>query len=278
MKPSILTGWLIFWLHLSSALAAPPQRVVSLSLCSDQLLLMLADRQQVALVSHLATDPQNSYMASQARGIPNHRGRLEEIIAGQPDLILTSPYTNPRLLHSLKQLGYPLHTLTLGQDPEQIEDDIRRLAERLGQSSRGETLIREFRQRIAAQSDAAERLPPTALFLQPRGYTSGQDTLQDQAMKLSGWRNRAAEMGLKGYIQADLEQLIAWRPDALVTSPYTDTNDSRAQRLLLHPALKRLQGDQPLYVIPYKYWICPGPMLADAVERLRQIRMQIQQP
>jgi iron complex transport system substrate-binding protein len=278
MKPSILTGWLIFWLHLSSALAAPPQRVVSLSLCSDQLLLMLADRQQVALVSHLATDPQNSYMASQARGIPNHRGRLEEIIAGQPDLILTSPYTNPRLLHSLKQLGYPLHTLTLGQDPEQIADDIRRLAKRLGQSSRGETLIREFRQRIAAQSDAAERLPPTALFLQPRGYTSGRDTLQDQAMKLSGWRNRAAEMGLKGYIQADLEQLIAWRPDALVTSPYTDASDSRAQRLLLHPALKRLLGDQPLYVIPYKDWICPGPMLADAVERLRQIRTQIQQP
>ncbi len=278
MKASILTGLLIFWLHLNPALADPPQRVVSLSLCSDQLLLMLADRHQVALVSHLATDPRNSYMASQAEGIPSHRGRLEEIIAGQPDLILTSPYTNPRLRHSLEQLGYPLHPLTLGRDPEQIEDDIRRLAERLGQLSRGEAMIREFRQRIAVQSETGESDPPSALFLQPRGYTSGQDTLQDQAMKLSGWRNRAAEMGLKGYVQGDLEQLIAWRPDALITSPYTASSDSRAERLLLHPALRRLLGDRPLFVVPYKDWICPGPMLADAVERLRLIRSQVQQP
>ncbi|MET0089062.1 MAG: ABC transporter substrate-binding protein [Candidatus Thiodiazotropha sp.] len=278
MKPTMLTGLLLIWICLNPALAAPPQRVVSLNLCSDQLLLMLADREQVARVSHLATDPHNSYMAAQAQGISSHRARLEEIIAAQPDLILTTPYTSPRLRHSLEQLGYPLYTLKLGLQPEQIVEDIRGLADRLEQSSRGETLIQEFLRRIAAPPESTNTPPPSALFLQPRGYTSGRDTLQDQALRLAGWRNRAAEMGLEGYVQADLEQLIAWQPDALVTSPYAAARDSRAERLLSHPALKRLFGAQPLYRVPYKDWICPGPMLADAVKQLRRARSRTQQP
>ncbi|MET0066889.1 MAG: ABC transporter substrate-binding protein [Candidatus Thiodiazotropha sp.] len=278
MKPLTLTGLLLIWLCLNPVQAAPPQRVVSLNLCSDQLLLMLADRQQIALLSHLATDPHNSYMAPRAAGIPSHRARLEEIIAAQPDLILTTPYTAPRLRHSLEQLGYPLHDLSLGLQPEQISEDIRRLAKRLARPARGEALIGEFQRRIAGQPSAQESQPPAALFLQPRGYTSGRNTLQDQALRLAGWRNRAAEMGLDGYVQADLEQLIAWQPDALITSPYAPARDSRAERLLSHPALKRLLGGQPVYRVPYKDWICPGPMLADAVEHLRRARLRMQQP
>ncbi|MES9929463.1 MAG: hypothetical protein ABW158_15245, partial [Candidatus Thiodiazotropha sp. 6PDIVS] len=42
--------------------AAQPQRVVSLNLCSDQLLLMLADPSQIASVSHLAREETSSFV------------------------------------------------------------------------------------------------------------------------------------------------------------------------------------------------------------------------
>src|SRR3712207_9455612 len=70
-------GW-IGWVFLigclwgnSAAEAQPrPQKVTSLNLCADQLLLALADRQQIASLSRLARDASISFMAEQAAGLP----------------------------------------------------------------------------------------------------------------------------------------------------------------------------------------------------------------
>ncbi|MBW9267729.1 MAG: ABC transporter substrate-binding protein [Candidatus Thiodiazotropha sp. (ex. Lucinisca nassula)] len=251
--------------------AEPPRRVVSVNLCSDQLLLMLADPQQVASVSYLSRDPDSSFVADEAAAFPLNHARAEEIIRLKPDLILVTPHTNPRLRTTLKQLGYPLHQLSLGHRLDDIVEDIRRVSARLGQGSRGESLIQQIQRRLS--SGAAEAThPPTAIFLQPRGYTSGSDTLQDEALRLAGWHNLAAQQGVEGYTPVPLEQVLHWQPETIFTSAYSGSGDSLAERQLRHPALQRLLAKRPMVEIPYKHWICPGPMLADAVALLREAR------
>ncbi|MEW8231175.1 MAG: ABC transporter substrate-binding protein [Candidatus Thiodiazotropha endolucinida] len=268
----------LFLLLLTSLVAAtelPPRRVVSVNLCSDQLLLLLAGPRQVASVSHLATEPASSFVAEQAARYPLNHARAEEIIRLKPDLILVTPHTNPRLRTTLEQLGYPLHRLSLGNRVEDIIGDIRQLAARLGQVSRGESLIARMQRRLQSDLPDGAKPPPTAIFYQPRGYTSGSDTLQDEALRLAGWNNLAAQQGVKGYAPIPLEEILHWRPDTLFTSAYTKTGDSLAERQLRHPALNRLLANNPMVKIPYKYWICPGPMLAEAVDMLRQARESV---
>jgi iron complex transport system substrate-binding protein len=255
--------------------ATTPQRVVSINLCSDQLLLLLAEPAQVASVSYLALEKSSSFVAEQAAAFPTNRGRLEEIISFNPDLVLTLPHTNSRLTATLKTLGFKTHTVKLGTRLETITLGIEHLAKRLGQQSKGEALIAEMKQAIGDQIEASTPNKPSALVIQPRGYTSGLNTLQDEALKRAGWRNPAAENGVDGYHQVSLEKVILWQPDALLTSPYGPPSDSLAERLLQHPALSQLLGGRPKIEIPYKYWICPGPMLAEAVNRLRDARMEL---
>ncbi len=52
--------------------AAPgrPSRIVSLNLCADELVLRLADREQIAAVTYLASDPRGSTVAAEATGVP----------------------------------------------------------------------------------------------------------------------------------------------------------------------------------------------------------------
>lgn len=252
--------------------AAPPKRVVSLNLCSDQLLLMLADAEQVASVSHLAREETSSFVASQALEYPANHAQLEEIITLQPDLVLTAPYTNPRLITALQHLGFELYPLTLGNHLHEITSEIERLAKRLGQHPRGRALVDEMLKRIASEDEHSELNRPSALFYQPRGYTSGANTLQNEALELAGWRNTAAENGLQGYAQISLEKVILSQPDILITSAYGKSSNSLAEQILNHPALFRLMKDQPRLEIPYKYWICPGPMLAEAVSLLREAK------
>ncbi|MCG8054207.1 MAG: ABC transporter substrate-binding protein [Candidatus Thiodiazotropha endolucinida] len=254
--------------------AAPPQRVVSLNLCSDQLLLMLASPEQVASVSHLAVEPSSSFVARRAAAYPLNHARLEEIILLQPDLVITVPYTNPRLVSTLHQLGFETYQLALGSQLSEIRSEIAGLAERLGQQARGAAIIETIRQRIGVEAQQAPADRPSALFYQPRGYTSAAGTLQDEAMRLAGWRNPATEAGLNGYVAAPLEQVIEWQPELLITSTYGEPGASRAEQLVHHPALKSVMKERPSLEVPYKYWICPGPMLAEAVTLLRNAHQE----
>ncbi|MCU7917634.1 MAG: ABC transporter substrate-binding protein [Candidatus Thiodiazotropha sp. (ex Epidulcina cf. delphinae)] len=263
---------LLILLTAPAAAAGPPQRVVSVNLCTDQLLLMLADPRQVASVSYLSRERQSSFVAEQAAGYPLNHARTEEVIGHRPDLVLAAPYTNPRLLATLEKLGFVIEKLPLGYTLEGIIKDIRRLAARLGQTQRGEVLIEQMHHRLQHNDAPTGLLSPKALFYQPRGYTSGANTLQNEALRLAGWRNPAAEQGVEGYVAVDLEQVILWQPDTLFTSTYKDRSISLAERQLEHPALKRLLAGIPMLEIPYKYWICPGPMLVEAVALLRKAR------
>src|SRR5215831_17968551 len=64
----------------------PPTRVVSLDLCTDQLLIELAQRDRIAAVTHLAADPAVSAIPEKARGIPFTHGNAEDVLRYDPDL------------------------------------------------------------------------------------------------------------------------------------------------------------------------------------------------
>ena len=60
-----------------AARAAKPERIVSVNLCTDQMLLELAPRQRIAAVTNLATDPLSTPVPEQAAGLPDrHEARV----------------------------------------------------------------------------------------------------------------------------------------------------------------------------------------------------------
>jgi len=261
---------LLLVLLTAGALAGPPARVVSINLCADQLLLMLAEKSQIASVSHLSMEPDSSYMADQARGVPVNHGKAEEILALKPDLVLAGAYTDRALLALLHKLGYRVEQFPLSSTIEDIRKNVRHMAALLGRQEVAELLLTEMDSRIEVIRRQRPAEPPRGAFYQPNGYTGGSNTLQHAALELAGWENIAASQGIVGYGAIDMERLLLAQPEQLFTSSYSPGTDSRGQRMLRHPALLRLtQGRKPVEVA-YKYWICGGPMIADAVEILHR--------
>ncbi|MCP3870166.1 MAG: ABC transporter substrate-binding protein [Gammaproteobacteria bacterium] len=255
--------------------AQPPSRVVSINLCSDQLLLMLARPRQIASISRLALEPNSSYMSDAAAGFPVNDAKLEQLLSLDPDLILAGGYSSPSLIRLLKRLGYRVEIVPSSVNLEQIHSNIRLVARLVGDEDLGETIIEEMNLRVHQISVRSSSTRNRALFYQPRGYTSGSGTLQDLALTLAGWRNLSAELGVNGYGSLDLESLLISNPDQIFTSAYAPETDSVAQRQLRHPALAWVTGNNPLIDIPYRYWICGGPMLVDAVEALADAHQRL---
>src|SRR5687767_2290805 len=63
--------------------------VASLNLCTDEYLLLLAKPQEIASVSFLSQDPQESSLWRVARRHHSNRGSLEQVIGVRPKVVLT---------------------------------------------------------------------------------------------------------------------------------------------------------------------------------------------
>lgn len=272
-----LSGFLLLLLLFTggaAAAGAAPKKVTSANLCTDQLLLFLADPEQIASVSHLSLEPSSSYMAEAAKQYPINHSLIEELLAQQPDLIVTGAFTQRSMVELMRKLGYRVEVFNPAASIEEIHQNIRRMAQLLGQEPRGTALIEQMDRRIEQATTALTDEAIPALFYQPRGYTSGKGTLHDEALTLTGWRNISAELGIIGYNAIDLETVLLAKPQQFFTSAYAPGSTSLGQRQLKHPALARVSNGRPMIDIDFRYWICGGPMIADAIERLAEIRRQ----
>ena len=248
----------------------PPSQVASINLCSDQLLLLLAKPDQIVSVSRLSLEPNSSFMAERAAHYPVNDAKVEQLLEMGPDLVLASEFSPHPVIGILRHLGYRVEILPITTDLRGIRENIRLAAKLLGSETKGEELITQMDERLRRVAARAPLVRPTALFYQPRGYTSGLETLQHEALQLSGWRNLSAEHGIRGYGTIDLESLLLARPQQIFSSAYAPGTESLAQRQMHHPALNRITRDRPIINIPYRYWICGGPMIAEAVEALAE--------
>lgn len=264
-----LTGAMAVAANPVAAQTATPAspRVVSINLCADQLVSLLADRDNVLSLTHLSADPSISYVARRAQGITVNHGRSEEVLALQPDLVVAGRFAARPTVAMLQRFGLEVIDLPIPESFADIRDQIRLLSQRLGEADRGEEMVAEMNRRLAAIS--VDRRPGRrALVLGVRGFTSGIGTLVHEVLEAAGLRNVAIELGIRGYGQIGLEEILRADPEIIVINQPAVAFPSLARDVLAHPALRHF-GNRIIQIDP-ALWTCGGPYTVDAVTFLAQ--------
>jgi iron complex transport system substrate-binding protein len=261
---------------LSSALAEPPQRIVSLDLCTDQLLIELAPRAHIAAVTHLASDASVSAIPEKARGIPITHGAAEEVLSYDPDLILAGPFGVAATIGLLRRLERNLVVVPLAQDLDGVRTAVKTVALAIGAVARGEAMLADFDRRLAAVAALPAVARPSALLYQVGGVVSGPDSLADAALAAAGYRNKARDYRLAPNGRVPLERIVAEPPDLLVLASRGDDYPTAAADNLRHPALVRLRRERASLELPWQLWLCGTPHIADAVEKLAAARSTLE--
>ena len=251
----------------SGAAPAPPQRIVSLTVCVDQLLLDLVPRERIAGLSYFAVDPTLSLKVEEARGIKSVHWFAEEVLALNPDLVLAQPYSTTAAVGLLQRLGFRVVLVPLATDFDGMRQAIRVIAEAVGETARGEAMIAAFDKRIAAaQPQGPER--PRALAYQVNSLTSGQGSLVDAALAAAGFHNMARDRRLGPAGRLPLEEIVANPPDLIVLANSPEEYRSIVGDNLRHPAFAHVVNSRPHMQLPMPLWLCATPRIADAVEEL----------
>jgi iron complex transport system substrate-binding protein len=251
----------------SHAHAAPPQRIVSLTVCTDQLLLDLVPRKRIAALSYLAVDPTLSLKVEEARGIMSVHWFAEEVVALNPDLVLAQAYSTTAAVNLLQRLGFRVVLVPLATDFDSMRQAIRVIAEAVGEKARGESMIAAFDKRIAsARPQGPGR--PSALAFQVNSLTSGPGSLVDAAFEAGGFRNMARDHRLGPGGRLPLEEIVADPPDLIVLANSPDEFRSTVGDNLRHPAFAHVVKSRPHMQLPMPLWLCATPAIAGAVEQL----------
>jgi len=242
------------------AAEARPVRVASLNLCTDELLLALADDDQIESVTHLSMESVETPFWRKAQRHRSNDGSLLSVAPLKPDLVLTMgggvrdrASIAGRLRIRIVDLHYP-------QSLADIEASIAKVAAELGHQERGRQMIDGLRQ---LKRTAPARAVDT-IWLGGGGRTVPATGLAAEWMRLAGLKQRR----FRGD-RVSLEQLLVAPPRALLRSDYRQGEYSSEQRWLTHPLAQRTRAGRTLST-DGRRWTCMGPSLIPEILRLRR--------
>lgn len=255
---------------------ARPQRIVSMNLCTDELLMRVVDPSRIASITYLSQQPINAPLGLDAiasRLKVNH-GLAEEVLMQEPDLILAGRFTSTTAVNLLRKLGYSIVVFDPENTLEDMRANIRKLGTAVGEPARAEQVISDFDTRLA---ELQSRIPtgemPVFADIGVNNYVAGANTLYTHIVNAGGYRTLGQALGFDGYRNLPLEQVLSIKPALISTvTPWTNP-PSMSTMALRHPALRAMVASTPHVTIPERYSTCGSPSVLGAVEILVEARM-----
>lgn len=232
--------------------------VASLNLCTDEYLLLLAMPQEIASVSFLSQDPQESPLWKLARRHHSNRGSLEDVLVQKPRAVLTMGGGGRATSLIANRMGIRAIDLRPASAIGDVASNFKAVASALGDPERATPWLK----RLARLRASAPMKARDAVWLGGGGQTIGVPSVGADWMRIAG----LAQRPLTGD-RISLETLLVRPPSVLVQSTYRHGEFSLGAQWLNHPIVRnararRLQADG-------RAWTCMGPLVIGEIERLR---------
>jgi iron complex transport system substrate-binding protein len=247
-----------------------PARIASVNLCSDQMLIALAEPAQIVAVGPLATDPALSYFADPARAFPRLANSAEALLRNPPDLLLLGRYDRPYLAAALQQRGVRLAVVDHWRSVEDTISGVREVSAVLGRPAAGERLSGEIGRALADLRLLRTRTAGTTfLILHKRGFVEAKGVLADALEQAGLQMAMLPGAGAAGSFSS-AEAILAARPDILIAPQPTGRPADLAEALFEHRALTQAFPPDRRLLVPQSYALCPGPATPALLDHVRE--------
>jgi len=226
-------------------LAHKPERIVSVTLATDEILLALVERSRLLAVTYLAVDERISNVPREAAAVPHKiRADAEQIIALQPDLVFVASYVRGEVIKLLQDAGLTVFQFQEYDSVAAIQQNIRLVGQVGGEEARAEALIMEMNTRLQAVTARLvhAKARPRVLYWGAHGYTGGDHTSLQDLIILAGGENLAATHGIVGFATLSREQVLAMNPEVIFTAGDSRETQCGLPEFRLHPALQTVDA------------------------------------
>ncbi len=249
-----------------------PQRVVSLSPSITEILFAIGLGDKVVGVTEHCDYPEA------ARAKPKVGGyfttSLEDIVAKDPDLILTDGY-DP-VMQQIEGLGIPMIVLQ-PEDIDGIFKDIDLVGKVMNKEEEAARLVDSLQQRLdkVAEIKASATSSPTVFYeidaTDPtKPWTAGPGSFADILISLAGGSNIVTESG--SWLQLSLEKLLSANPDIIILGDYPYVTPKQVEeRSGVWQDLTAVNLGKVYAVSDPSLTSRPGPRIIDGLEEIARM-------
>jgi len=225
-------------------IAQSPQRIASVSLASDEVLVELLSRSgqlnRLVAVSKLSDDARWSNISGR---VPQTTARVvgeaESIVITKPDLVILAGFNRPEVLATLERAKIPTFVVGPFNSLADIVTAIATLGDIVGLPVEAGklrvellTTLERARGMIPQNVRSKPARGPTLVSWSGDGTVMGQDTTFDSIVRGVGGVNAVARAGLRGWPKLDPERLARLRPDFVVV-PVAHAGDEPSRQAVV---------------------------------------------
>ena len=264
-------------------LSSKPQRIISCSISTDEILLGLTDTSRIAALSVLADDPGISNLVDEAKKVKNRVDlrSVEPILALKPDLVLAPDFVKPEIVQSLRDLNIPVFVYRTPKTIADVEGVIEQFAQVIGEEGRGKEMVREMERRLSRVRKKVSRIPPAeqkrAVLIRPNGaYFSPQNSISD-IYHQAGIKDAMQELSYEKPMPVPQEAIVRLDPDLffIVNWNYDGRHDPDLQRraIMENPSYKTTKAvrNGQIQKLHGAYILSLSQYIVAAVEEVAQL-------
>lgn len=231
-----------------------PQRILTLSMNTDEIVLGLVKPENMVAVNALLDDPVSSNVTELVKEI---KGRItnpaaEEIMSLNPDLVIVPDWGDITVVNTLRDLGLKVAVCKGAKNLAEIKETVLLIGEAVGEKQRGEKLVAQMDEQLAAVKEKTDKIPQdqrkTVVLISLMKTYGGIGCSFDEACSYAGVVNGMAKQGIHYGQAMTKEQLVEINPDILFLPTYSnkDTYDVKSFRnqYLNDPALAAMKAVQ----------------------------------
>ena len=246
------------------------QRVVSLSMVADPILLELLEPGRLVAITKYTHD--NSPLAYRFAKIPKiaDSKELEPVINLEPDLVVVSRFADETYMARLRERGIAVFDIGDMRGVQSTVAAVRSLSALVGRPERGSRIANRYMRNLQAlEAAVAGRPRPSGIYLTMLGdllFGGTVGSSYGDLLHYGGVDDLAAQHGFVGWPRYSPEQLLSIDPKLIVTAP------QRRNLICDHTILSRLsacRGEGRIVELPNKNASDPGLGLVEVAQDLQ---------
>lgn len=205
-------------------------RVVSQTVGTDELLIALAEPEQIAALSQISRDAVFSAVAKEAHAYPQleRNGDVENVLRHRPTLVLVMDFSRAELVAQVRRAGVKVLVIDRYHTLEDSFASLRLVARELGPAAidKAERIIADCQQRVAALKERLRDVKPIRV-ISPSTYgviPGDATTFQDYCDHAKAENLAKTLGGLRGHAAPPNEQMLTWPIEAVVLAGDDDAS------------------------------------------------------
>ena len=257
-----------------------PERIISLTYGTDEILLELVDIERVKGLSKFAGNDDLTFTTKEQRDKAGtiEDQNLEQIMSLKPDLVIASSAVPKNVVETLSRMGVPVYISIVPTTWTEVETKVLGVADAVNENKKGRMLVQHMRSERERIEKKLSVIKPeeekVVLSLSFRGIIGKKGTLYNEILRMAHVKNGAdiADLphGSSAYISTEIIPQI--NPDVFLTPVWrwkeSDNEDEFLRELKTNPAYKDVKAvkNNKFIRLPERYKYVVSQHVTEAVE------------